>query len=182
MFKLCVIMKQNNISLIKLSSIFYLTKQCGWKDKGIKSCFFSKESLPAVPAWVVMFPLFCWNDSVILAFQRISQKVFKRNKCWIPNLIFFNFSSNIESCSPEMFLKWILEISHSSFLPPKALYFTFCDILFLDFPSKREFLDIFCWLSFYRPQRRLRPYLIYLALLLSLLPICSYWTRFSWFL
>ena len=50
MFKLCVIMKQNNISLIKLSSIFYLTKQCGWKDKGIKSCLFSKESLPAVPA------------------------------------------------------------------------------------------------------------------------------------
>ena len=69
---------------------------------------------------------------------------------------FLSFATTFKRCSHEMFLKWILERSHSSFLPPKALHFTFCDILFsffLDISSKREFWDIFCWLSFYRPHR-----------------------------
>ena len=104
-----------------------------------------------------------------------------------------------------MFWKLIRERSHSSFFASKGtLHFPFelFSLDILDPFKERIFGDIFCWLSFYRPHRRLRLYLIYLPLLLwvlSQLGLIEYafikiywnkikwwtvwkvWTQFSWF-
>ena len=69
---------------------------------------------------------------------------------------------------------------------PKGTSFQVCDIFinFCDFLGrffKRGNSDVFLWLSFYRPQRRLRQDLIWFVLLLSLLSIGCFWIRFSWF-
>ena len=65
-----------------------------------------------------------------------------------------------------MFFKLILERGHSSFLPRKPLYLLrFISGIWIF--KESLFGNMFCWLSFYRPQRRLRLYLIYLPMLLQ---------------